>query len=412
VSDKLARAIERVVSSDNCSGCGGCTLISERVSMVLKDGYMRPEVEPGHHSRAQVREFRTICPGSRLEAPVPKERSEHPTFGPYVEAFQGYAVDPAIRRAGSSAGILTALAAFMTNVGIVREVAAVGPGNDPLRSVPVRIVDRDTALRAAGSRYAPVSVLSPSALADESVGLVGKPCEVAAAAQLDRARGLDSPIRLSFFCAGVPTQKATVDLVRAIGVDPERTEDLRYRGDGWPGQFVASDRLGNRGAVSYEESWGGHLGKTVQWRCKLCPDGTGAHSDVSVGDFWEADDKGFPVFADGQGNSVVIARTSRGLALLRQASAAGVIHLEPVDLDQVAGVQPLQVRRKQQLAGRLFGRRLAGRRIPRYYGYGLLRHAAPYLRQNIQAAVGTARRSAPLALRELARRLRGPRGKN
>ena len=82
-----------------------------------------------------------------------------------------------------------------------------------------------------------------------------------------------------------------------------------------------------------------------------------------------------------QGESALIARTARGLQVVNEAVAAGVTVLEPIELNELAGVQPLQRNRRETLVGRnrretLVGRtlaaRLAGRRPPRYRGFGLL----------------------------------------
>jgi coenzyme F420 hydrogenase subunit beta len=226
--------------------------------------------------------------------------------------------------------------------------------------------------------------------------LVGKPCEVSAAQQFHDVIGTsaaDRPISLAFFCAGTPTQSATDRLVESMGADLADVVKMQYRGNGWPGEFRVTLRDGTTRGISYEESWGKHLGRELQWRCKLCPDGTGAHADVAVGDFWDTDEKGFPVFQEQEGVSVAIARNRRGHELLLEAARSGVVILEPLDLDLVAAVQPLQVKRKQLLLGRLVGRLAAGRRVPFYRGYHLLRFGLPRWRANYREARGTRHRT-------------------
>ncbi|WP_442927912.1 Coenzyme F420 hydrogenase/dehydrogenase, beta subunit C-terminal domain [Microbacterium sp. CCNWLW134] len=355
-------------------------------------------------ARAEARDFRQVCPGHRLTAP--RAVRAHPTFGRYVVAYEGFAKDPDMRATGSSGGVLTALADYIVRTGKATAVNAVGSSqSSPSRAVPVQIRSREDALASAGSRYSPVAVIDGRRSLASDQALVGKPCEVSAATRyLGLERAEDGPILLSFFCAGVPSQDSTTALLTKLGVNVDRVRSLRYRGEGWPGSFVASDADGNTGRLSYEESWGQHLGKTVQWRCKLCPDGTGEHADISVGDFWNADDRGFPVFENAEGNSVVIARSARGAQLLEEAAAAGVVVLATLDLDRVARIQPLQVKRKRELAGRLLGRLLVGKKIPRYHGYHLLRLAGPFWRANLAGATGAAKRSAPQWMRRLAGR--------
>ena len=198
-----------------------------------------------------------------------------------------------------------------------------------------------------------------------------------------------SPVLLSFFCAGVPSQFATDDLVATLVADRGDVASVRYRGNGWPGSFVVQEAGGATRSTSYEDSWGNHLGRRLQERCKICPDGTGGHADIAVGDYWHADASGFPLFDDADGLSVAIARTERGHRLLMRSRDAGVIGLEPVELDAVAAVQPLQVKRRRTLLGRLAGRRLAARAIPRYRGFGLLKLAVSSPSDSVRAARGT-----------------------
>jgi coenzyme F420 hydrogenase subunit beta len=395
----LREAARRVVAAGNCSGCGLCPALDPGLRMdVVDGGWARPvPVEAPQGSVAAPdagRAFAAGCPGRRVRAQRPAGTTRHPVFGPVAGAWQAWATDPVVRRAGSSGGAITALSAFALSSG--RAAHAVSARSDrahPLRSTTTSVVDPADLLAGAGSRYAPVStVAAPDASSPAGV-TVGKPCEVSAVRAVADLRGERAPLLLSFFCAGTPAQQATEDLVRTLGADPADVVDLRYRGDGWPGSFVA--RLADGGAVrtGYDESWGAHLGPTTQWRCKLCPDGTGESADLVAGDFWQADERGYPVFAEQDGRSALIARTAAGRELVEAAVAAGVLTAETVDLDAVAAVQPLQVGRRRTLWGRLAGARLARRPVPRYRGFGLLRAGLDHPRETVRAARGTRRRA-------------------
>lgn len=389
--DLLAHAIDTVVSNENCSGCGVCALVARRVSMVMSDdGFMRPAVEapgPNDDPEREQRVFRACCPGAGLTAPA-AEGPVHWLFGRVVRAWEGHAADPALRHAGSSGGVLTALIAFLVDSG--EHPAILGAAQDrkrPTRTVPVRITSREEAIAASGSRYAPVSV--PAGW--NGGAMVGKPCEVAGLRRYIDATSGDDPILLSFFCAGTPSQVATDGLIQRLGGDPDQVTSLRYRGAGWPGRFAFTGPVS--GSEDYNESWGHHLGRQLQPRCKICPDGTGEHADIAVGDYWATDDRGYPSFEEGDGSSVIIARTTRGARLIERAFAARVLVLAKVDLDDVARIQPLQSERRVVQLGRALGRRLAGYRVPKFRGYRALRLALRYARRNVRATRGTWRRS-------------------
>lgn len=363
---------------------------------VSDDGFLRPRFDDPTAANLDDptlrSQFERTCPGSRVTARPASAASYHPTFGWYLEAWQASAVDPEIRSAGSSGGVLTALTTWMMQTGRAASVlAARQDPTTPTRTATAHVRETRDLLDTAGSRYAPVSNLTSLPLVDvSSSAVVGKPCEATGLRQYLEATGqAEAPVIFSFFCAGTPSQRATDRLIRLLGQEPSEVSGVRYRGNGWPGQFTVQTNEGERASMSYEQSWGKHLGRDLQTRCKLCPDGTGNDADIAVGDFWSANETGYPVFEDGDGNSAVLVRTERGRELLRAAVDAGVVAVEQVDLADVARVQPLQAKRMQQLGGRLIGRRLAGRSVPRYRGFGVLRLSLGTPRRTLRAAAGT-----------------------
>lgn len=402
----LGKAIARVVDADNCSGCGGCLLASARVQMSFSDqGYMRPTVSGNtdrHQDRIETAHFRQICPGRNVTAPHRHDlAATNEVFGTYLKAWTAYASDTEIRHHGSSGGVLTAVQLFMLQKGGANHVVGTAMSSaSPSTTVPVKLNLACDVRSSAGSRYAPSATL---AAVDSDVRsnqvVVCKPCEASALRAHLNVRDtalsnvVDEPLILSFFCAGVPSQTATDRLVTDLGIPSADVRSVKYRGDGWPGQFSVESTSGSKKTMSYDESWGSHLGKTVQWRCKICVDGTGGHADISVGDYWESDERGFPVFENADGNSILLARTARGLGVIEQMIDAGVLNVNPVTVETAEKLQPLQTLRKRTLAGRLAGRVGAGYRIPIYRGYGLTRLQFANPKSFPRAFMGTLARS-------------------
>lgn len=404
MTSALDAEVGRVLAADACSGCGACTRLDRGLEMRLDDaGYLRPVRTAPHAGPAPdaeaARRFRGVCPGVAVDAgpaapppggPVPR----HPTLGPVLRAWRAWAADDAVRWSGSSGGVLTALAGWLAETeGVAPVTGCAADPAEPRRTVSVTITTRAEALAASGSRYAPVAAAAGPAAEAPSGAFVGKPCEASAVRGLAATSGATAPLVLSFFCAGTPSQHATDAVLASLGAPPDADlVRLRYRGEGWPGSFTAQDAAGATWSTSYDASWGAHLGKAVQWRCKICPDGVGESSDVTAGDLWRTDERGYPTFTEGDGTSALLARTPRGLDAVLRAIEAGVIVAEPVELDEVAAVQPLQRTRRATLAGRLLGARLAGRPVPRYRGFGLVRLALAQPRAAVRAGRGTFRR--------------------
>lgn len=400
----LDGAIARVVDTDNCTGCGACTLLDAGLTMRLDEaGFTRP-VRVGESSAspdAQHR-FEAMCPGVVVRAANPAGTRRHPTMGSYLGVWRAWAADPEVRLRGSSGGVLTALSSWLVESGEVPSVISAGASKaDPRQTVSVSISTRAEALEAAGSRYAPVvpagavgELRGPVDRAAIGVTVVGKPCEAAALRALHAGEpgGDTEPLLFSFFCAGTPSQTATTALLTDLGVQPDQhVDELWYRGRGWPGSFTAIAD-GHRVEASYDRSWGRFLGPTMQWRCKICPDGVGESSDVTAADFWSTDARGYPDFTEGPGYSALIARTERGLDVIARALQAGVIVAEPIGMDEVAAIQPFQRNRREQLAGRLLGARAAGQPVPRYRGFGLLRLSMQRPRTTVRTLRGSFRR--------------------
>lgn len=398
------RAVARVVDTDNCSGCGACTLLDTGLTMRLDEaGFVRPvRVGESSTSADAQRRFEAMCPGVVVRAATPEGTKRHPTMGSYLGVWRAWAADPEVRLRGSSGGVLTALSAWLVESGEVPSVISAGASKtDPRQTVSVSISTREEALEAAGSRYAPVALAG--AVGDvggagrrsaAGVAMVAKPCEVAALRALHASEpaGDAEPLLFSFFCAGTPSQAATTALLTDLGVEPDRhLAELWYRGRGWPGSFTAIAD-GHRVEASYDRSWGQFLGPTMQWRCKICPDGVGESSDVTAADFWSTDEHGYPDFTEGPGYSALIARTARGRDVIARAQEAGVIVTEPIGIEEVAAIQPFQRNRREQLAGRLLGARAAGQPIPRYRGFGLLRLSMQRPRTTIRTLRGSFRR--------------------
>jgi coenzyme F420 hydrogenase subunit beta len=421
-SAALDAAIERVVNSGNCSGCGACALLDPGLELRLDaEGFLRPvrrtsSGDPGPapapasasvpasesaSALTSVKRFAAACPGVTVTAANPAGAVRHPTMGPVVRAWNAWATDSEIRHRGSSGGALTAIAVWLLETGqAARMVGARADPAEPRRTVSVTIVSKEQAIGAAGSRYAPTASASQAAALQNGSVFVGKPCEASAirslmgsrAAEMATAPGAD-PIILSFFCAGTPSQHATENLVDSLGVARgEALSDLWYRGRGWPGRFTAVRRDGSSVDASYDDSWGSALGPSVQWRCKVCADGVGESADITAADFWSADEHGYPVFAEAAGQSALIARTERGYDIVLRAAEAGVISVTPMDIDDLAAVQPLQTTRRGTLIGRLIGARLAGARVPRYRGFGLTVLGLTRIRETFRTAKGTFRR--------------------
>jgi coenzyme F420 hydrogenase subunit beta len=384
-----------------CSGCGGCALAAPgKIAMAVSPaGYLRPR-QSAALSPAEEARIAALCPGLGQSVAVAPGQRDDVLWGPHVAMCQGHAADPELRHAASSGGALSALLVHLLHSGAVQGV--VQTAADPARAVAnVTVISRGAAgvAAAAGSRYAPSAPLAAlGPLLDDGgrYAFVGKPCDVAALralARLDPRIDARFPVMLSFFCAGVPSLNGGEAVLAAIGTNPAETAAFRYRGNGWPGRATARLHDGTERSMSYHDSWGGILSKQVQHRCRICADGSGVAADLVCADAWASDAAGYPVFEDRPGLSLIVARTLRGQALLREAEAAGALVTQPFDTTRLAAMQPGQSGRRRALLARLTGLRLCLRPVPAYRGLHLwaaARQNSPG--GNLKNLLGTLRR--------------------
>jgi coenzyme F420 hydrogenase subunit beta len=239
------KTVTDVVDWGLCVGCGACAYASNgnaRMVHVEAEGFRPIFVNPGAASSGELLQ---VCPGAQIDAsrlavsaPTKADRE----FGATLEIWEGWATDPEIRYKASSGGVLTALSLYC----LEREgfAATIHAGMDPQKPWMNRnhvSRNRLAIMAHTGSRYAPSAPVA--GLSDIGEGrhvFVGKPCDTAAVSELRRRDAeLDRKIGLvlTFFCAGTPSTRGTLDLMREVEGGRESVAAVHYRGEGWPGDF-------------------------------------------------------------------------------------------------------------------------------------------------------------------------------
>ena len=395
---RRVRNLQDVVSWGLCLGCGACAYACDRVVSLanIESVGIRPkfdgECDSCDHCLA-------ICPGFSLDAeaatgPAGDSRADE-EFGPALEIWEGHATDPEIRFQASSGGLLSALSLYCLEREGMSFVSHTGSDESkPWLNRTVQSRTRAELLSRAGSRYAPASPCDGLRAIEESDGpcvFIGKPCDTAAVMGLRKTRpALDQRLGLvlTFFCAGTPSTRGTLDLLERVHAQRDAVEQLRYRGEGWPGGFtvISAER---RDFMPYAQAWEA-LTPYVSFRCRLCPDGLGRLADIACGDAWERHDGARP----NPGTSIVLVRTRRGQEILRRAIAAGYVDLIRVDADTVFAAQPHLLSRRQELFGRLLALRLLLIPVPQFHGFAQFRSWIRLpLARKIRTLTGTLRRA-------------------
>lgn len=119
---------------------------------------------------------------------------------------------------------------------------------------------------------------------------------------------------------------ATRFLAKRLGIDPlrEPIRDIRYRGNGWPGEVCINGKV-----MPWEEAAALPYGKRL-WRvpgCRSCPNPLGIGVDLTLADPWHIEPQ------DTVGMTMVMVWSQRGKDLL--AAGRDLVMGRELDIDTV-----------------------------------------------------------------------------
>lgn len=364
------KSVRDIVRWRLCLGCGACQWVCKEGKIKLYnflDEGIRPVLEKG--DCGPCRDCLKVCPVYKCDYKLNEifNNSAFPLnfqkeWGPVVGLWEGYAEDPEIRYKGSSGGVLTALSLYCLEKKGVHGILHTGPDPDnPVHNRTSLSRSRRGLLSVCGSRYSPGSVCNGLHLVENASGpcvIIGRPVEIAS---LENAFNLRPTLkekislRMSFFCAETPSTMGTIALLSKMGLKDSPLSELRYRGNGWPGDFVAIKRGENSPSIkmSYRESWA-FLQAYRPWATQLWFDGSGELADITCGDPWYKEPDG-----NDPGSSIILVRTLRGKEILENAVKEGYLKVWPLDIWRLERSQWGLFQKK----GSIWGRRLALRSI-------------------------------------------------
>lgn len=357
----MNKNLKNMLNDNLCVGCGLCSsMYPEYFGLVLsKQGFYRAVLRNSPTNEV-IGKLMKSCPAfvgrPSFSTDFELLKTQPLSFFGYSKRILiGYSTNQKLRYSASSGGALSAVLSMLLSEKKIDAVIHIGVSdNDPLLNEVKISRNIQEVFQFSGSRYAPAATLSKIKEVLESkmrFAFVGKPCEVAALRSfISSDHSFDNKIvsYLSFFCAGTPSMRTVEKIPRLLGIDREKIKDIRFRGEGWPGKLKIVTKTGDRVEMSYEESWGKHLGRSVQNRCKLCFDGIGESADVTFGDAWHLN-KNFSIdFEEADGRNIIITRNSKGDQLLEEAVKLRLINIEMQlkNDDLLCKMQPYQYERR------------------------------------------------------------------
>lgn len=354
------------VYEEYCTGCGLCGSVLG-ASFEERDGFSSVVI-------GADKELHAFCTGHCPAAGLHTKDCTSP-WGDYIEVYRAWATEETVRFRGASGGVTTAVALYLLESGKVDGVIQVGADpEDPFATKVYCNTDRAGVLACTASRYmtsSPLSTLMDYLGKGKTYAFVGRPCDVVVLNNFLATHPEYRPdiyCTLTFFCAGAPSQRASVELARRLGVRKEDCVNIRYRGEGWPGKATVTDTDGTSHTMEYIDSWNRVLGRDVRKMCKFCADGVGEAADISSGDLWYLDQNKKPLFEERAGENVTFARTQKGYEILADAKEKGYLTLLSYDAlgTDMPYIQPYHATRKALLGAKVLAMKTAGKNAPRY----------------------------------------------
>ena len=369
------KTIWKVVESGLCTWCGTCVGICpvDAIEMVIehKKGIYIPQLDEEKCNQCGL--CFEVCPGhsvdfKQLNLEIFGKETEDVLLGNYINCYAGHATDYDIRYSSASGGLVTALLIYALEQGMIDGALVTRMKKDkPLEPEPFIARTKDEIIEAAKSKYCPVPAniaLKEILQRNGKFAVVGLPCHIQGirkAELIDKKLKQRIVLHFGLFCSGNRTFLATEYMLRKAGINPQEVARFDYRGQGRPGQFVATLGDGERYSLPYREYYVKLMRSFFfPTRCTLCSDHSCELSDISFGDI------GFPEFQhDSIGISSIISRSEVGDQFLKQAASAGIIELSNISRDRLAESKiGAFYRKKKHLTGRrrLFG--LQGKPVP------------------------------------------------
>lgn len=335
-----------VVRNKLCSGCGACSLVCSEKCIKIMETSCLNEVSIDESLCIKCHRCLRVCTGYGLYQSLRNTEADKalPSDpGTIKSSFVACAKDLDMRRQGASGGFVSGLGLALLELGEIKAVSCVkqDPAR-PMESIAFAARTGDEVKSAKGSRYMPVSAcLGINDLLEENQPFmfVGKPCDVSAIAKLKRylpPLGNRDFVTLSIFCHNTPYRRALRDLFKRYNLPIEGVKEIRFRGDGWPGNLVIGYENGEKFTLPYTEAWGKNLSKIeyVPVCCLLCDDPLGREADISVGDPWGKEFAG-----EKDGYSLVILRTKLAEQIMGKVMSFGNIEKHEVTTEDILRYQ-------------------------------------------------------------------------
>lgn len=290
-------------------------------------------------------------------------------LGQVEQGYLGYSLDKEIRRNGASGGVISQCLIYLLETKQIDGAVVLKQGTPkPWLAKSIIATTKQQILDSAQSVYIPVDtnqILTELATFKGTVAYVGLPLQVAHIRQL-QADGDKTAQKINFILGpyvgtGIELE-AIKSYLRSNGVNSlTHIKELKYRDGEWPGYLRITLKDGRE--LRAEKFYYNYLIPFyVTYESLITVDFTNELTDISVGDAWN------PKYVkQKQGFSVVLARSSKGLELLKEMKRKKILSLKTLNRDEVVNMHAHMIDFKKRGSFiRIRWLKQLGQQVPRY----------------------------------------------
>lgn len=307
---------EEIIDKGYCTSCGTCIGICPENIIYFDGKKIRGNIENCTNCGLCIK----ICPGKSFDfKKFNKEvfnvnyKDLSVNLGYCNAIYRGYSNDPLIRKNGASGGIVTSILVYLLENKIIDGAITISKVKNLPYKFDVKIsVTVDEMIKSSQSKYVLIptnKIIKQLKQLRGKYAYVGLPCQIQGMRKLEK---IDPEliskiyIYIGLFCGFNMYFEGTEFLLKKMGIKKVDIKKLEYRSK----ENITGFRVITKSNKKYfidKDSYNFLNMLYSPRRCWLCYDLTNEFADISVGDAWEK---------NGRGWSRIIVRSTRGKKII------------------------------------------------------------------------------------------------